>query len=78
MSKSQEKIAEMVQVLAETEGKTDLVSTWARTGVKSEAGMNIAYLKRRLDSLYEEDDVEEQIERAEGFIKQLTPIYEAK
>ena len=78
MSKSQEKIAEMVQVLAETEGKTDLMSKWARTGVKSEAGMNIAYLKRRLDSLYEEYDAEEQIERAEGFIKQLTPIYEAK
>jgi len=78
MTKSEQKISDMNKVMVDTEGKTDLVSQWARRGVKNEAGMNIAYLKRRLDSLYEEDDVEDQIEIAEGFIIQLTPIYEGE
>ena len=75
--KSQEKIDEMRQVLVQTEGKTDLVSKWARTGVKSEAGMNIAYLKRRLDQMECELGNDSDINRALSFIDQLTPIYEA-
>lgn len=75
----QEKINQMKQVMADTEGKTDLVSQWARKGVKSEAGSNISYLQRRLNDLYADfpHDVA-TINNAEEYIKQLTPIFKGE
>ena len=79
MTTAEIKIRDMKQVISDTEGKTDLVSKWARQGVKSEAGMNIAYLKRRLDTLNKDVSLfQSDITKVENFIKQLEPIYKSK
>lgn len=71
------KVDEMEEVVRLTEDKTDVVSYWARRGVKSEAGTNISYLKRRIEYIKLEPVDLEDLKRCQDYLDRLNPIFEA-
>ena len=78
MTKSEQKIADMTQVVEETRGKRDLVSKWAKKGVLSEIQLDMSYLERRLNEMYSEFPLpKENIAKAERYLRKLTELLES-
>ena len=77
MDKGDKRIDDFEKVLYLTHCKKDVVSMWARRGVQSEACMNMAYLKRRIKTIWPERHkvaIRADIKCIIKYIKRLKPI----
>ncbi len=74
-----EQIKEFQEVIRLTTDKTDIVSIWARQGVKAKASAGISYLKRRVAAQFKTRHNRKTIDikRAIVLIRLLQPIFDA-